>query len=223
MNAWKLKVFCTWEFRITSICINKYTTQRKMFKLSIIQVCIRYKMGQLTAEQRIFKRLWLIWFERVHFFIHLVYSVYKKSIAFQIQINDNYQYLIVLNCFELMIRDENMSYLQKRSIYDFILMLLVLYRRVFHWVVRTCHISRKSFVLLVANVFEEIIACQMNSIELRRYAWFKFERLYFFLRHTVQGVPKNAENYWNHLLLKFECPTKKLNVMMHKILTRCMY
>jgi hypothetical protein len=40
--------------------MNKYTTQRKMLKLSIIQVCIRYKMGQLTAEQRIFKRLWLI-------------------------------------------------------------------------------------------------------------------------------------------------------------------
>jgi hypothetical protein len=37
-------------------------------------------------------------------------GVYKKSIAFQIQINDNYKYLIVLNCFELMIRDENMSY-----------------------------------------------------------------------------------------------------------------
>ena len=59
-QPWKYKVFCTWEFRITSICMNKYTTQRKMFKLSIIQVCIRYKMGQLTAEQRIFKRLWLI-------------------------------------------------------------------------------------------------------------------------------------------------------------------
>ena len=40
---------------IISICMNKYTTQRKMFKVSIIQVCIRYKMGQLTAEQRIFK------------------------------------------------------------------------------------------------------------------------------------------------------------------------
>jgi hypothetical protein len=36
---------------ITSICMNKYTTQRKMFKLSIIQVCIRYKMGQLATVQ----------------------------------------------------------------------------------------------------------------------------------------------------------------------------
>jgi hypothetical protein len=35
--------------------------------------------------------------------------------------------------------------------------------------------------------------------------------------------PKKTENYWNHLLLKFECPTKKLNVMMRKILTRFMY
>jgi hypothetical protein len=61
MNAWKHKVFCTWEFRITAICLNKCTTRRKMFKLSIVQVCITYKMGQLTAEQRIFKRLWLIW------------------------------------------------------------------------------------------------------------------------------------------------------------------
>jgi hypothetical protein len=67
MNAWKHKVFCTWEFRIISICMNKYTTQRKMFKVSIIQVCVRYKMGQLTAEQRIFFRLWLIW-KGVHFF-----------------------------------------------------------------------------------------------------------------------------------------------------------
>jgi hypothetical protein len=39
--------------------MNKYTNQRKMFKLSISQVCIRYKMGQLIAEQGIFKRLWL--------------------------------------------------------------------------------------------------------------------------------------------------------------------
>jgi hypothetical protein len=28
-----------------------------LLKLSIIQVCIRYKMGQLTAEQRIFEGL----------------------------------------------------------------------------------------------------------------------------------------------------------------------
>jgi hypothetical protein len=69
MNAWKHKDFCTWEFRITSICMNKYTTQRKFFKLSIIQVCIRYKMGQLTAEQRVFKRFSLIWiWKGVHFF-----------------------------------------------------------------------------------------------------------------------------------------------------------
>ena len=37
--------------------------------------------------------------------------------------------------------------------------------RVFHWVVRTCPVSRKSFVLWVANLFEAILACQMNSIE----------------------------------------------------------
>ena len=37
------------------------------------------------------------------------------------------------------------------------------------------------------------------------------------------GCPKKTENYWNNLLLKFECPTKKLNVMMRKILARCMY
>jgi hypothetical protein len=37
----------------------------------------------------------------------------KKSIAFQIQINDS----LIISCFELMIRDENMSY-------NFILILL---------------------------------------------------------------------------------------------------
>jgi hypothetical protein len=44
------------------------------------------------------------------------YSVYQKSIAFQIQLTIIISDLIVLNCFELMIRDENISYLQKRSI-----------------------------------------------------------------------------------------------------------
>ena len=41
-----------------------------------------------------------------------------QAIAFQIQINLTIiiSDLIVLNCFELMIRDENMSYLQRRSI-----------------------------------------------------------------------------------------------------------
>ena len=47
----------------------------------------------------------------------VLYSVYKKkAIVFEIQISHNYSDLIVLNCVELMIRDENMSYLQKKSI-----------------------------------------------------------------------------------------------------------
>ena len=40
----------------------------------------------------------------------------KKRLVFEIQISHNYSDLIVLNCVELMIRDENVSYLQKRSI-----------------------------------------------------------------------------------------------------------
>ena len=55
-----------------------------MFKLSIIQVCVRYKMGQLTAEQRIFiKRLWLISILKgVHFFL------YSRFIQLEIPPND---------------------------------------------------------------------------------------------------------------------------------------
>ena len=52
----RLKVFCTWEFRITSICMNKYTTQRKMFKCTI-QVGIRYKMAQLLGQLENFKEI----------------------------------------------------------------------------------------------------------------------------------------------------------------------
>ena len=50
--------------------MNKYTTQRKMFKVNIIQVCIKYKMGQLTVEQRMFKMLFManLNFKGVHFF-----------------------------------------------------------------------------------------------------------------------------------------------------------
>ncbi len=44
------------------------------------------------------------------------YSVYKKRLVFEIQISHNYIDLIVLKCVELMIRDKNVSYLQKRAI-----------------------------------------------------------------------------------------------------------
>jgi hypothetical protein len=44
----------------------------------------------------------------------------KKRLVFEIQISHNYSDLIVLNCVELMIRDKNVCYLQKRSI-NFIL------------------------------------------------------------------------------------------------------
>ena len=44
------------------------------------------------------------------------YSVYKKRLVFEIQISHKYIDLIVLKCVELMIRDKNVSYLQKRSI-----------------------------------------------------------------------------------------------------------
>ncbi len=61
--------------------------------------------------------------------VYTLYSVYKKRLVFKIQIshktfvfNDLYimylisKNLIVLKCVELMIRDKNMSRLQKRSI-----------------------------------------------------------------------------------------------------------
>jgi hypothetical protein len=88
----------------------------------------------------------------------------KKSIAFQIQINDNYKWF---DCSRLLWVNDTLRkhvLLTKEINYSFILMVLVLYR-VFHWVVRTCPISKKYFVLRVANLFEAIIACQMNSIE----------------------------------------------------------
>jgi hypothetical protein len=37
-----------------------------------------------------------------------------------------------------------------------------------------------------------------------------------------QGVPKTRK-LLKSLIVKIECPAKKLNVMMRKILTRCMY
>ena len=81
--------------------------------------------------------------------------------------------------------------------YNFILMLLVLHR-VFHWVVRTCPISRKSFVLRVANLFEAIIACQMNSIEygvmldlnLKGYTFFDTH-----CRHALRGCWASADGH----------------------------
>jgi hypothetical protein len=72
-------------------------------------------------------------------------------------------------------------------------MLLVLYR-VFHWVVRTCPISRKYFVLRPTNLFKAIICSlsyEFNRI--RRYAWFNFERLYFFWYTLyMQGISKKC-------------------------------
>jgi hypothetical protein len=32
------RVFCTWEFRITSICMNKYTTQRKTGFVAVFEI-----------------------------------------------------------------------------------------------------------------------------------------------------------------------------------------
>ena len=48
--------------------------------------------------------------------LYILCSVYKKRLVFEIEISHNYSDLIVLNCVELMIRDTNVSYLQKRSI-----------------------------------------------------------------------------------------------------------
>ena len=45
--------------------------------------------------------------------------MYKKNrlrLVFEIQISHNYSDLIVLKCVELMIRDKNVSYSQKKSI-----------------------------------------------------------------------------------------------------------
>ena len=53
------------------------------------------------------------------FWVHLVTNrpeCHSIRLVFEIQISHNYSDLIVLNCVELMIRDKNMSYLQKRSI-----------------------------------------------------------------------------------------------------------
>jgi hypothetical protein len=63
--------------------MNKYTTQREMFKLSIIQVCIRYKMGKLSLLQSYeylngygsFSE-----FERVYIFLIHPYRVYNDNV-----------------------------------------------------------------------------------------------------------------------------------------------
>ena len=48
---------------------------------------------------------------------------------------------------------------------------------------------------------------------------------YFVLFHHPTGATDHvSENdLLKSLTVKIECPTKKLNVMMRKILTRCMY
>ncbi len=46
----------------------------------------------------------------------IIQCVSKKGLVFEIQISHNYSDLIVLKCVELMIRDKNVSYSQKRSI-----------------------------------------------------------------------------------------------------------
>ena len=70
---------------------------------------------------------------------------HTACIAFQMQINDNYKCLIVLNSFQLMIRDENMSYLLKRSIIinNFILMLLLLHVHAGYFVEMFIHVSQQ--------------------------------------------------------------------------------
>jgi hypothetical protein len=40
---------------------------------------------------------------------------------------------------------------------------------------------------------------------------------------SIQGVPKTPQNHWNNVLLKFECPSTKLNAKMRKILRRVQY
>jgi hypothetical protein len=36
-------------------------------------------------------------------------------------------------------------------------------------------------------------------------------------------VSQNPQNYWNNVLLEFECPSTKLTAKMRKILTGCIY
>jgi hypothetical protein len=33
----------------------------------------------------------------------------------------------------------------------------------------------------------------------------------------IQGAPQKTQNHWNNVLLKFECPSTKLNAKMRKI------
>jgi hypothetical protein len=108
----------------------------------------------------------------------------KKSIAFQIQINDNYKWS---DCSQLhWVNDTRRKHVlfTKEINYNFILMLFGRYM-VFHWAARTCSISRKSFVLRVANLFEAIIACQMNSIEFGVMLDLNLKDIYFFDTHCI--------------------------------------
>jgi hypothetical protein len=64
------------------------------------------------------------------------------------------------------------------------------------------------------NILEYMIS--MNSLGS---LWFwQFNKLR--LKSWYTGCPKKNENHWNNVLLKFECPTTKLNAKMRKILTR---
>jgi hypothetical protein len=36
-------------------------------------------------------------------------------------------------------------------------------------------------------------------------------------------VSQKNQNYWNNVLLEFECPSAKLNAKMRKMLTGCIY
>ena len=58
-----------------------------------------------------------------------------------------------------------------------------------------------------------------EAFKFQQYIYFNSFR--FFCDTLVQGVPKKRK-LLKSLIVKIECPTKKLNVMMRKILTRCM-
>ena len=60
----------------------------------------------------------------------------------------------------------------------------------------SCPISRKSFVLRVANLFEAIIACQMNSMEYGVMLDLNLKAIPVLLFDThCTGCPKKTENY----------------------------
>ena len=82
------------------------------------------------------------------------------------------------------------------------------------WFVFSCVKNGNDWIVCVRNL-------NISHESQENYWNYKFKALSIYCLRTraIYRVSQKNPNYWNHVLLEFECPSTKLNAKMRKILT----